>query len=123
MKQWRVTCKICNGRYEVTSSVQPNHCSICGAPHIVVGPAYKTTFNDYLSDKIRAIVREEFSGRPLHHREIWSAMDYGLLKQNFRTFVRDWAQNRGRSEDAIRIKLLRLIRREYPTDWEVAQKS
>ena len=129
-KKWTVICKRCGFRCKLDSIDTPKYCTRCGSPcSLIFETADSSTFNDYLSDKIRSILTEEAFSKwqpsdiAPHHRERWTFDVENQLRKNLDSFIRHYSTKLGRTEAGIRIKLLRILKREYPTDWEVAQKS
>ena len=60
---------------------------------------------------------------PPNHGRPWLGSTEDKLLYDFSAFTDNEARKFGRARDAVRIKLLRILRREYPTDWMVAQKG
>lgn len=61
--------------------------------------------------------------QPANHGKAWSHNDSNQLYYLFSNWALHMSNRFGRTKDSIRIKLLRTLKEEYPTEWMLANKE
>jgi hypothetical protein len=75
---------------------------------------------EQLEQQVRELTNTK---RPAHHGDKWTHDDDERIFWGLETIITEEAKNLHRTRPAIRMRIMHVLKREYPDEWIISQRA